>query len=733
MWGFVAWTLVLLAVSVPTVAAAQSQLVWEDEYGSGATATPVTIDGTTVTIGGVDLFGVGSPGNFTVNYGERGAHDGYWEAGLDATTQSQFLTISLTFSQQVEALEFSLLDVDTNNQFHDSVTVTGWNGNTPFAPTTVGLGAAVAQVGPGMYSGRFNVDNSSAGANVDLRFDQWVDSVTLSHHPGPDATTNPALQVMGMSDLSWTLPCIPTAVVSTTAELRAAVANACVTLVLMNPGTYALSASGSGQLIINQDKTLRNVGGGEVVIDAGGSSRVIDVRAGNTVELDGLTITGGSTGSGAGVRTRGDLTVRNSTITGNSANNGAGLLHRSGTLLMENVTVSGNSANNDGGGLDLRAGSQLIHVTVANNSANRGGGLRSRSSSVSITNTLIADNPTNSGGQIRGNVTSLGVNLVEGGCAGCSASDLSGDPTLMPLASNGGDTRTHALGTGSIAQDAAAPAFGLPVDQRGVGRPIGPGYDIGAYEAPLSVAGTVVADSAAVSRLPSNGTAYAESFTVTNTGPSASAWELETTTTGSAVIVDSIRGAGLTWGARPDSARTTALAGNGGNVNVTVFYTVPDAAAGTSEPLTLTGTSAVSGSVSDVDQTTVTIVRPFLGMTKVASVAGDTVPGASITYQMTVTNLGTEAAAQVELLDSLPALVDYLVGSASETLPTGVSATLEFDDGTDGWTYTPVSLGCGGPAGYDRCVRAIRWTLDSPLPATAPDNAAVFSLVAGIR
>ena len=83
--------------------------------------------------------------------------------------------------------------------------------------------------------------------------------------------------------------------------------------------------------------------------------------------------------------------------------------------------------------------------------------------------------------------------------------------------------------------------------------------------------------------------------------------------------------------------------------------------------------------------------------------------------------------------DSLPPEVDYLLGTTSETLPAGIYATLEFDDGTDSWTYAPVSQGCGAATGSDRCVRAIRWTLDTPLPATAPDNAAVFRFTAGIR
>lgn len=712
--------------------AAQSQLIWENEFGNGQTPTPVTIDGTTVSITGFDPFGVGVAGNFAVSTDTRGAHSGFWLSGMDGTNRSQFMTATLAFSQQVEELSFSLLDVDGNNSFHDSVTVVGWSGSTPFAPTTVFLGSEVDEVGAGSYSGRNNVDNNSTAANIDVRFDQLVDSVTIMYGPGPNASSNPAQQVLGFSDLSWRLPCVSTVTVSTTAELRAAVANSCVLLILMNPGTYDLTASGSGHLRVDQDKIFRNVGGGEVVVDANGGSRVMDVIAGNAVEIDGLTITGGSSNQGGGIRTRGNLVVRNSTITGNSGSNGGGLYHRSGTLRMENVTVSGNSANNSGG-LDLRAGSELIHVTVANNTATwQGGGIRSRSSSVSLANTIVADNSQAFGGMVRGTINSVGVNLVEGGCSGCSGSDLTGDPDLLPLALNGGDSRNHGLDPSSIAIDAGAAGSGLPTDQRGVGRPIGGGFDLGAHEAQPNVAVSVTATIAGVDRLPSNSTPYTETFTVSNTGPSASDYVLTGSATGSAVVIDSIRGPGVTFGAAADSARTASLP-SGGSVVVTVHYSVTDVAAGTTDPVALAAASAIVPTVSDEDETTVTVVRPLLGMTKLASLTGDTIPGAAVDYQMTVTNLGTEEAAQVVVIDSLPAEVDYVLGTTNETLPSGITVTLEFDDGTDGWSYTPTSQGCGAAVGSDRCVRAIRWTLDTPLPAAAPDNAAVFRFTAGIR
>ena len=57
---------------------------------------------------------------------------------------------------------------------------------------------------------------------------------------------------------------------------------------------------------------------------------------------------------------------------------------------------------------------------------------------------------------------------------------LNVDPQLGPLQNNGGPTQTHKPGSGSPAIDAVAK--GLPSDQRGVRRPQGSNFDIGAVE-----------------------------------------------------------------------------------------------------------------------------------------------------------------------------------------------------------------------------------------------------------
>jgi hypothetical protein len=72
------------------------------------------------------------------------------------------------------------------------------------------------------------------------------------------------------------------------------------------------------------------------------------------------------------------------------------------------------------------------------------------------------------------------------------------DLRLGPLADNGGPSKTHALLADSPALNAGSNPAGVPTDQRGSARVVGPAADIGAYEyRPVAVAGVQVNDGSA--------------------------------------------------------------------------------------------------------------------------------------------------------------------------------------------------------------------------------------------
>lgn len=126
----------------------------------------------------------------------------------------------------------------------------------------------------------------------------------------------------------------------------------------------------------------------------------------------------------------------------------------------------------------------------------------------------------------------------------------------------------------------------------------------------------------------------------------------------------------------------------------------------------------------------------FAAMTIAKSVnpPGSPTPGTALTYTLAISNVGTASAVSVVVADTLPQQVDFQVGSAASNLPPGLGTVVEYsNDGGASWTYVPVSGGCAAPAGYDRCVRNIRWLLQNDLTSTPPENSGTLKFVVRIR
>jgi CSLREA domain-containing protein len=189
-------------------------------------------------------------------------------------------------------------------------------------------------------------------------------------------------------------------------------------------------------------------------------------------------------------------TLTNVTFSNNVATGeGGGMNNTNSNPTLTNVTFSDNStqaSEGSGGGMyNIFSNPILTNVTFSNNSAANGGGMYNESSSPTLTNTIIANSPdggdcVNSFGDALN--ASSSNNLIEDASNACGLSDgLNGnivgqDPTLGVLANNGGDTRTHALQTGSPAIDTGTNGECPATDQRGVIRPQGTHCDIGAFE-----------------------------------------------------------------------------------------------------------------------------------------------------------------------------------------------------------------------------------------------------------
>ena len=271
---------------------------------------------------------------------------------------------------------------------------------------------------------------------------------------------------------------------------------------------------------------------------ADNTGRVLDITAGagETVNLIGLTITGGDqTGLGGGIiNGAGALNVTNSSVSGNrSSLSGGGIFTGTGAVNVTNSTVSGNTVAFQGGGIYAAAGSNvnLTNSTISGNQAFSGGGLYVyNGATVTIDNSTIVLNNSTSFITTPGGLASLGTTTVNNSIIVGNTSqsgiepDISAGPLtslsgrfnllgfgdvqnlgsnnqtgvtfaaagLGPLADNGGPTQTHALLLDSPAIDAGNSAFTIATDQRGLARPVdqanvanaagGNGSDIGAVE-----------------------------------------------------------------------------------------------------------------------------------------------------------------------------------------------------------------------------------------------------------
>lgn len=166
-----------------------------------------------------------------------------------------------------------------------------------------------------------------------------------------------------------------------------------------------------------------------------------------------------------------------------------------------NVTIGGNSVTASGGGTARYGGAyinsdaQMTNVTLASNTAatDVGGLYVDSGNTLAVTNTIVAANTSAGVGNCAatGTITSGGYNLEDADTCGFTATgdQVNADPHLGAPADNGGDVITMALPLGSPAVDAGT-ADGAPTtDARGIPRPQGAGYDVGAFE--LAAPGTV--------------------------------------------------------------------------------------------------------------------------------------------------------------------------------------------------------------------------------------------------
>lgn len=181
--------------------------------------------------------------------------------------------------------------------------------------------------------------------------------------------------------------------------------------IVLPAGTYTLAIPGinedlaaTGDLDIAGDLIINGGGAAITSIDGAGLDRVIQVRAGGTVTLSGVTVSGGRRDFAGGILNQGTLTLIHCVVSGNTANFGAGIFNwTQSTLALTDSTVTGNTASlSNGGGILNQGATTLADSVVSGNTANgTGGGILNNQGTLVLTHSTVSANTSGlSGGGI---------------------------------------------------------------------------------------------------------------------------------------------------------------------------------------------------------------------------------------------------------------------------------------------------------------------------------------------
>ncbi len=290
-------------------------------------------------------------------------------------------------------------------------------------------------------------------------------------------------------------------------------------LVLVHDGMYVENIDFKGMAI-----RLRSENGAAgTIIDGNQSGSVVtfDSNEGTESILDGFSIINGNSDFGGGgiLCDYSSPTITNCTLTENNAVTGGGIYCNSSFSMLTNCTITGNNATSYGGGIRLQGSSPEINNSIiAGNNSSYGGGIYCHQSSPALTNCTIAQNTTNnndSGGGLHAtymshptvinsilwgdkanglsneitfeSISSVDVTYsnIQGGWIG------QGNRNSVPLFKDAANEDYH-LAAGSPCIDTGTSAGAPAYDMDGNTRPIGYGYDMGAYESHAEPAAVLV-------------------------------------------------------------------------------------------------------------------------------------------------------------------------------------------------------------------------------------------------
>ena len=337
--------------------------------------------------------------------------------------------------------------------------------------------------------------------------------------------------------------------------------------------------------------------GGGIVIEDADSSRIES----NTIENNVVTQGGG----GIDVYLNARPTISHNIIRNNSARMGGGIMSESGSLPRVTETViQGNSADPTGGGKGgaiacfsasvvlenclitgnnssdyaisgiNSAATRIVNCTIADNSSAGIGRFNTAwSFSVEVKNSILR----NAGAEIdSGTVATISYSDVEGGYTG--AGNIDADPRFVDPPAD------YRLAPASPCIDAGAADTTVVSDLDGVARPVGSGWDMGAYESTVVTPPDITAPAVQITS-PSSGAVVSGDVAITAaaTDEQSGIARVEFRVDGALISSSTAEPYAATWDASAAAAGSHTIqvtaydgAGNSASASGTVTIPAPD-------------------------------------------------------------------------------------------------------------------------------------------------------------
>jgi len=229
----------------------------------------------------------------------------------------------------------------------------------------------------------------------------------------------PAAEAQAVAGLqSITVPCSTSALV---AAISTANSSGAAEVVLSGNCTYDITtpATAADGLPIVTGRIIL-AGGANTVIrrspTAPTAFRILDVAAGATLSLHGISVLNGSTnGLGGGIQNAGTLVLSQARLSGNTAGNGGALANIAGaTARVSDTRFSENTTTGVGGGGIINMGTLTLAGSIlsGNSAPINGGGLNTQAAGTSrISQSTIVRNVS---GSLGGGISNLGTTSLDG-------------------------------------------------------------------------------------------------------------------------------------------------------------------------------------------------------------------------------------------------------------------------------------------------------------------------------